>query len=154
MAENTLSIQEISDRIHINDLLVRYTVAIDTQDWKLLDTVFLPDATVDYTSSGGVRGKYPEVRAWLAKVLAAFAMTQHMISNSVVKIEGDRATCRTMVFNPMGTKTAQGKLHLFYVGAYYNDKLVRTSEGWRIAERLEEQAYFDGGPPEGFQIPE
>jgi hypothetical protein len=42
MAENTLSIQEISDRIHINDLLVRYTVAIDTQDWKLLDTVFLP----------------------------------------------------------------------------------------------------------------
>ena len=51
MAEDTLSLQEISDRIQINDLLVRYTVAIDTQDWKLLDTVFLPDATVDYTET-------------------------------------------------------------------------------------------------------
>jgi hypothetical protein len=29
------------------------------------------------------------------------------------------------------------------VGAWYIDKLVRTSEGWRIAERYEEKAFFD-----------
>ena len=57
MAEDILSIQEISDRIRINDLLVRYTLAIDTKDYDLLDTVFQPDATVDYTTSGGIRGK-------------------------------------------------------------------------------------------------
>ncbi len=154
MAEDTLSIKEISDRIRINDLLVRYTVALDTKDWDLLDSVFLPDAQVDYTTSGGIRGKYPEVKAWLQKALAAFSMTQHMISNSTVTIEGDRATGRTMVFNPMALKNAEGKQQLFYVGAYYHDKLVRTQAGWRIAERFEEQAYFDGALPEGFQIPE
>jgi hypothetical protein len=53
----------------------------------------------------------------------------------------------------MGLKNAEGKLRLFYVGAYYHDKLVRTEEGWRIAERFEEQAWFDGALPEGFEIP-
>ena len=144
MAEDVLSIQEISDRIRIQDLLVRYTVAIDTQDWELLDTVFLPDATVDYTTSGGIRGSYPEVRAWLAKALAIFDMTQHMISNSVVELAGDQATAKTMVYNPMGRKQPDGSLHLFYVGAYYIDKLVRTPEGWRISDRYEEQAFRDG----------
>ena len=45
-----------------------------------------------------------------------------------------------------------GSLHIFTVGAYYNDKLVHTDDGWRIAERFEEQAYFDGSLPEGFTI--
>jgi len=153
MPEDTLSIKEISDRIRINDLLVRYTLAIDTKDWDLLDSVFQPDATVDYTTSGGIRGKYPEVKAWLEKVLATFPMTQHLISNSTITIDGDRATGRTMVFNPMGLKNKEGQLQVFYVGAYYLDKLVRTPEGWRIAERFEEQAFFDGALPEGFQVP-
>ncbi len=153
MAEDILSIQEISDRIRINDLLVRYTLAIDTKDYDLLDTVFQPDATVDYTTSGGIRGKYPEVKAWLKKALAAFPVTQHMISNSTITLDGDQATGRTIVFNPMGLKNAEGKLQLFYVGAYYHDKLVRTEEGWRIAERFEEQAWVDGALPEGFKIP-
>ena len=71
MAHRAMSVQEISDRIEIQDLLVRYTVAIDTKDWKLLDQCFLPDAQVDYTATGGIQGSYPEVRVWLEKALAA-----------------------------------------------------------------------------------
>ncbi len=149
MSARTLSLQQISDRIEIDDLLIRYTVAIDTKDWELLDTVFTPDAVVDYTTSGGVKGDYPEVRAWLAKALAPFEMTQHLISNSVVRVDGDTATARTMVFNPMGRDDGKGGLELFYVGAWYDDKLVRTPEGWRIAERFEEQAFLDGALPKG-----
>ena len=152
MARRTMSIDEISDRIQIDDLLTRYTVAIDTKDWDLLDTCFTPDAQVDYTTSGGVKGPYPEVREWLAKALAAFSMTQHFISNTVVTIEGDTAKSRTYVINPMGVTRPDGSLHIFTVGAYYNDKLVHTDDGWRIAERFEEQAYFDGSLPEGFTI--
>ena len=96
-----LSIRELSDRIQINDLLVRYTRAIDTKDWNLLDSCFLPDADVDYTATGGVAGKYPEVRAWLAKALAPFPITVHYITNSIVTITGDKAKARTLVYNPM-----------------------------------------------------
>ena len=148
-----MTLEEISDRIEIQDLLTRYAVAIDEKDWKKLDSCFLPDAKVDYTSSGGIKGDYPEVRAWLEKALAPFTMTQHLLSNTTVTIEGDRATSRTYVYNPMGLPKKDGSLHLFTVGAYYNDVLQRTAEGWRIAERTEEQAFMEGSLPADFEIP-
>ena len=48
--------QEIADRLEIDQLLVRYVDAIDAKDWDLLDTVFTPDAHLDYSSSGGPEG--------------------------------------------------------------------------------------------------
>ena len=41
----------IADRLEIDDLLTRYTVAIDTKDWDLLATCFTPDAHIDYRAS-------------------------------------------------------------------------------------------------------
>ena len=131
MAHRAMSVQEISDRIEIQDLLVRYTVAIDTKDWKLLDQCFLPDARVDYTATGGIQGSYPEVRVWLEKALSAFPMTVHYISNSTVTLQGDEARARTYVLNPMGFPKPDGSLHIFTVGGTYVDKLVRTASGWR-----------------------
>jgi len=149
-----LSPRELSDRLRIHDLLVRYTVAIDTKDWALLDTCFTPDAHLDYTSAGGVAGDYPKVRAWLEKALAPFPVTVHAISNAVVEIEGDAATARTYVHNPMAFPRPDGSLHVFTVGAWYNDKLVWTDDGWRIRERIEETAFLDGTLPKGLRIPE
>jgi len=153
MAAPEMTLREVSDRIQVQDLLTRYTVAIDTKDWALLDTCFTPDAHVDYTTSGGTKGPYPEVRQWLEKALAIFPMTMHFISNTTVDLQGDRAKARTYVINPMGFPKEDGSLHLFTVGAYYNDELVRTDEGWRIARRFEEQAYLEGTLPEALQIP-
>ncbi len=148
-----LSVQQLSDRIEINDLLICYTTAIDTKSWTLLDTCFTPDAHLDYTSAGGIKGPYPKVRGWLEKALAAFPMTVHFISNSVVTLEDSKARARTCVLNPMGFPNPDGSLHLFTVGAYYNDELSRTEQGWRITQRIEEQAFLDGSLPTALQIP-
>ena len=148
-----LSQQEISDRLEIQELMVRYARAIDTQDYDLLDTCFVPDAHVDYTASGGTKGPYPEVRAWLEKALAPFATMMHMVGNTTLELDGDKANSRTYVINPMGFPNPDGTLHMFTVGAHYVDKLVRTGEGWRIAERIEEAVYMDGTLPGALQIP-
>jgi len=153
MTARDMSTREISDRIRINDLLVRYTRAIDTKDWNLLDSCFIPDADVDYTASGGVAGKYPEVRAWLAKALAPFPVTAHYITNSMVDLRGDRASARTLVLNPMFFANPDGSLHDFTVGATYVDELVWTDAGWRIARRVEEAGYMQGTLPGALQIP-
>jgi len=147
------SLEELSDRLEINDLLTRYTAAIDTKDWNLLDTCFLPDAKVDYTATGGVKGGYPEVREWLAKALAPFPTTVHYITNSTVDLAGDEARARTYVYNPMGFQNPDGSMHMFTVGGFYVDKLVRTPEGWRIAERTEEHGFMEGSLPEALQVP-
>ena len=153
MPAREMSVREISDRIAIQDLLIRYTVAIDTKNYELLDTCFTPDAHVDYTTSGGTKGSYPEVRKWLEQVLQVFPITMHFISNTTVELDGDRATARTYVINPMVFINPDESRHIFTVGAYYNDKLVCTGDGWRIADRYEEQAYLEGSLPEALQMP-
>ena len=137
----TMSLQEISDRIEIDDLLTRYATAVDNKDWDLYTTCFTPDAFIDYTSAGGIKGTLPEVRDWLAQVLPAFPMTQHVVTNRAVALAGDTATCRSCFYNPMGLPEGSSGLVLFIDGGYYNVKLVRTPNGWRIAERIEESVY-------------
>jgi 3-phenylpropionate/cinnamic acid dioxygenase small subunit len=137
---------EVADRLEIDDLLTRYAVAIDTKDWGLLATCFTPDAHVDYSAVGGAKGAYPEVAAWLAETLAMFPMTQHFVTNRYVRLDGDVATGRSYFYNPMGSPDGDGGLSLFFVGGYYNDVFRRTGDGWRIVERVEENAWFDRVP--------
>jgi 3-phenylpropionate/cinnamic acid dioxygenase small subunit len=146
MPSDATTLAAIVDRLAIQDLLVRYCKAIDTKDWDLLDTVFVPDAQVDYTSSGGVAGAYPEVRAWLAQVLPNFPVSQHSVSNFEIAVDGDRATSRVYFYNPMGRPQPDGGVKLFFIGGYYVDELVRTAAGWRIAHRVEQQAWADIRP--------
>jgi 3-phenylpropionate/cinnamic acid dioxygenase small subunit len=134
-------LQELADRLEIDDLLTRYATAVDNKDWDLFRTCFTPDAFIDYTAAGGIKGKLPEIAAWLAEVLPAFPMTQHIVANRDVVVDGDTATSRSCFFNPMGLAAGKEEMQLFFDGGYYNDKLVRTADGWRIAERIEETAY-------------
>lgn len=146
----TFSTQELSDRAEIHDVIVRYGWAIDTKDWALLDTCFTTDAYVDYSSNpGGKEGPYAQIRSWLEKMMSAFPVTQHLMSNVQITLDGDRASCRTMVTNPQGAATREGPLHFFFVGGRYDDEFVRTSDGWRIARRVETTLWFQGSlPPE------
>jgi len=139
----TDALAALADRLEIQDLLTRYCRAIDTREWDVLDTVFTPDAVIDYSSAGGAKGRFHEVKEWLAEVLPRFAMSQHLITNFEVRVDGDTATSRVYVYNPMGTRNAAGGLDLFFFGGYYVDRLVRTPAGWRIAERVEETAFMD-----------
>ncbi|MEY4948999.1 MAG: hypothetical protein RL698_1210 [Pseudomonadota bacterium] len=136
-------LRRLADRLEIADLLARYCRAIDTLDWDLLDRVFIDDASIDYSSSGGTTGRYPEVRTWLAGVLPAFAMRQHLVTNLEVELDGDRATSRCCLYNPMGRARSDGPVQLFFVGGTYEDELVRTPSGWRIARRTERQSWVD-----------
>jgi hypothetical protein len=146
-AMSNVTLQEIADRIEIDDLLTRYATAVDSKDWDLFSTCFTEDAVIDYTAAGGVKGSLPEVRKWLSEVIPIFEMTQHLVMNKAVNLQGDRATSRTGFYNPMGLPDGKGGMTLFIEGGYYNDKLVRTPAGWRIEERVEETAYSTRSQP-------
>jgi len=149
-------IQEISDRVEIQALFTRYCTAIDSKQYNVLDTVFTPDAFIDYTSAGGISGGPPEIKAWLEKAVGQFPMTQHYVTNFSITVDGDSAKSRCMFYNPMGLPLPEGQegLELLFFGGYYNDKLIRTPEGWRISERIEESTWMYGQLPEGFEIPQ
>ena len=43
------TLEELSDRIEIQEVIARYSAAVDGQFWDLLDRVFTPDADCDFT---------------------------------------------------------------------------------------------------------
>jgi len=135
-----LSLQEISDRLEIQDLLVRYSDAIDRRDFDLLDQVFTPDASVDYTAFGGAAGVYPEMKGWLARALAKYDGYQHLVANMDIRLAGDSATGRIMCLNPMGVVVGSTTGEIGVCCLWYIDTYRRTADGWRIATRTEERA--------------
>lgn len=139
-------LQRLRDRLAIEEVLVRYCDAIDGRDLALLDRVFTPEAVLDYTASGGPRDRLPAVREWLGRALAPFELIQHVIGNVRVELEGDRARSRAYFTNPMGV-AGRGRGVNFLCGGIYHDVLVRTAEGWRIAERVNEELYRQVFPP-------
>jgi ketosteroid isomerase-like protein len=147
-----LSLQEISDRLEIQDLLSRYSHAIDRRDWDALDRIFTPDAVIDYTAMGGARGTLPEIKAYLAAALAHFTGFQHLVATSELTISGDTAVSKTICHNPM-VMDVDGAEWVFFCGLWYHDVMVRTPDGWRICERSEEKSYFYNLPP-AFSPPE
>ena len=144
--------ETLADRIAIDDVLTRYATAVDARDWDLYRSVFTADAVIDYTSSGGIRGGVTEVTTWLSDALSIFSMSQHLVTNRDIRVTGDTATSRSYFYNPMGRTKRNGTLELMFVGGFYRDKLRRTADGWRIAERIQDTAWSSSslgapGPP-------
>lgn len=139
------------DIVEIQQLLATYVYAIDAKDYDALDAVFVPGATVDYRAAGGAAGHWPTMKTWLKAALAPFPLTQHLIGLPLIRLDGDRASARTMLFNPMRFARPAGD-QLFFVGCTYVDDLVRTRDGWRIAKRVE-QDFWAKDPPAAL-IPE
>ena len=134
-----LSLAEISDRLEIQQLLVDYSSAIDNRRFDDLDAVFTQDAYIDYTALGGIEGRYPQVKAWLAEVLPNFPMYSHMLGNFSVRIDGATAASRTICFNPM--VLGGEKDQVMFCGLWYDDEFLRTAEGWRMTRRVETKCF-------------
>lgn len=143
----------LADRLAIQDVLTRYVWALDTKDWDALASVFAPGAQVDYSESGGPKGSAEEFLPWVAKMLSAFPMTQHLLVNVDIAVDGDQATARSACYNPMGAATEAGPLHLFFLGIEYHDRLARGPNGWQITERVERQRWFHGELPPKLVFP-
>lgn len=134
-------LQRALDHIEIQNLLAAYCEAIDTRDWDALDNIFTPNAVIDYSGSGGACGSISETKAFLNDALKTFDGMQHMIGLPLIKIDGDRATAKTCLFNPMRQRM-EDESRLFFVGLWYLDDLVRIDGAWRISHRRQEFFYY------------
>ena len=137
-----LSQQEISDRFEIQDLLYHYADIIDRKAADELRDVFTEDAHIDYSAYDGSVGDLETTIAFLKQALPAFPISQHLNANMQIKVNGDTAEGRVMCFNPMEMSLGDDQpTHVFMLGLWYVDKYVRTDNGWRIKERVEEKSW-------------
>jgi hypothetical protein len=122
----------LTDRMDITDTSLRYATGVDFRDRDIYLSCFTEEIEVDMSSMGMGPPMNMTAEAWVDQALSlvsGFQSTQHIITNHVITIEGDEATCVAYVqaqhFNPGG---------LYTVGGYYSNRLVRTSDGWRISK--------------------
>lgn len=122
---------EREERQDISYLLVRYATGIDRRDWPLFRTVFTDDCELDYGEIGRWSG-VDEVTDFMDKKHAMAGHTLHRLSNQVIAVDGDNATARTYVDAVIMFGDNQAGVNAW---GFYDDEIVRTGEGWRIARR-------------------
>ncbi|MBP7074031.1 MAG: nuclear transport factor 2 family protein [Rhabdochlamydiaceae bacterium] len=133
-----MTLQEVSDRFEITDLLTAYCVAIDKKDIDALDRIFSHDARIDFSSAGGPCSDLKTIKNFLKENLGDLPR-QHLISNFQFKIQGDHAQVRCLCHNPLELPPNGEEVMVW--GLWYNDKCIRTKDGWRIQEKVTEQCY-------------
>ena len=111
----------------IERLIISYAALNDAGDWDGVAALYLPDGRMSRPTAPDVfiTGRETILAAFRARPLRT---TRHVVANIRVTVEGDTATATSQIL--LFTAPATPPL----VGSY-NDKLARTAEGWRFAER-------------------
>jgi ketosteroid isomerase-like protein len=137
----TLSLQEMSDRFEIQDLMVGYCYAVDDRDFDALDQYFTEDAIIDYSEMVPVKGLLPEIKAFLNASLEPISMFQHAVNTTQYKFAGDLCETRTVCQNPMVVPGDDGQPQTLFFGLWYIHTFRRTADGWRITSLREKKCY-------------
>jgi 3-phenylpropionate/cinnamic acid dioxygenase small subunit len=145
-----MAITDSVDREEITQVLYLYARAIDAKEFSLLDAVFVPDAVIDYAVAGGTRLPLSEMVGWLREALSMFRMTQHVITNPIVELDGERARSTAYLTATHVQVSLDGKSTVFVDHGVYKDAWVRTPKGWRIQSRRLERFLMHGD----FQMPD
>jgi hypothetical protein len=134
---------ELEDRLAITDVLYQYATGLDNRDWDLLRDCFTEDGVADFLEFGGVNEGQEAIVELCSGVLAGLDSNQHLIGNPRVKLDGDRAEA-VCYFQAQHFMVSPGGGNTYLVGGRYEDRLRRTSDGWRIEHRTLHCTWQDG----------
>ncbi|WP_020108375.1 nuclear transport factor 2 family protein [Nocardia sp. 348MFTsu5.1] len=137
-------LQGILDERAIKDVTIKYATALDTKNWRQLRECFTRDAVAHY----GVIPDCEGVNAIIEQVSGGMdhlAQTQHILTNHVIKVDGDSATSVCYLQAQHLRDDAKPSWN-FVMAGQYSDRLVRTADGWRISARSLELWWTSGDP--------
>jgi 3-phenylpropionate/cinnamic acid dioxygenase small subunit len=119
-------------RADVAELLVRYATGIDRRDWKLFRSCFTEDCHADYGDTGVFEG-VEALTEFMIRAHAPMGHILHRITNqAVARIADDRVAARSYVDAVL--MVADSRRGVQAIGIY-DDELVRSDDGWRIARR-------------------
>jgi hypothetical protein len=133
-------LDELRDKDAIRERLDRYVFLLDSAQWsKIPEEIFTQDG-VDYHLPESDPPVIPRGRRQLLEffqsMMPNFVRTQHLLGNSRVVVDGDKAHSRTYAHITLWNAGGEGIEPFEYVLAVgYDDRWRRTEEGWQIFER-------------------
>ncbi|MGA1569350.1 MAG: nuclear transport factor 2 family protein [Ilumatobacteraceae bacterium] len=121
-----------ADEASIIRLTHDYCWALDSGDYEALRQVFTPDCTARL---GGNQSNVDEVIARVSAALGPLDDSQHMVSTHQIRRWVDGTVTGRCYLHAQHIRTGVAGGDQYIVAGRYEDRYVRTDEGWRIAER-------------------
>ena len=120
----------LEDKEAIRELFSEYCFRMDAFQFTEFGELFTEDGEwiAPYSRARGP----VEIAQLMARNIPAEPKRKHFIMNSLIQLDGDRATARTSYLVVL---QAAGAGLVPSVAGTYVDALVRTSDGWRFRER-------------------
>jgi 3-phenylpropionate/cinnamic acid dioxygenase small subunit len=127
-------LQLLLDRAEISDVQLRYATGLDSRDWPLFRSCFADEIETDFSSVFGGEPRKVSADRWTEaarRSVGGLQATQHMITNHVITVTGDSATCIAYVQARHYLPNDKGEDTQTMFG-YYTNRFVRTPAGWKI----------------------
>ena len=126
-------LRDLLDEREIRALAARYCRALDTKNWDLLAEVFTADATADLASPNHLVG-LDAITERIRTALEYLDDSQHLVGNHEIAVDADTGTHRCYLQAQHIRVVPDGSPNYIIAGRY-EDRLVRTADGWRISHR-------------------
>lgn len=128
---------DVAQKLEIHELLSRAAYAFDERDVAGLQQCFAPEANMlvtiaDGQTFGPFNGREAIMGLMTASLDAQTDMRRHVISNFIFEEQGDDQA--RVLSSVVVTSAEEGSIKLVTSGAY-NDLVVRSDDGWQIADR-------------------
>jgi hypothetical protein len=112
----------------ISRLKYRYLRLLDTKQWDEFAECFAPGATADYA---GLAFADPAALVdYMRTNVGEGVLTMHTVHHPEIDVDGDTATGRWYLHDKVIVDAFRFALE---GAAIYDDRYVRTADGWRIA---------------------
>ena len=111
-----------------------YAQGIDTRNFELLRSIFTDEITMDFYDYSGLPAVTISADDWVETVRALMTgldSTQHVMTNPIVEVAGNMATCRMYMKAEHFLLNSQGSPD-YSIGGYYIDQLIRLDGRWVI----------------------
>lgn len=128
---------QTADQIEIAALAARYSDAVNRGKPDECAAVYIDGGVLHGPGIEPVLGR-TAIRDFLALVFAKWQWLYQICANGVITVDGERAVSRFAIVEH--GRGMDGRGTEFY--GFYQDRLLRTPDGWRFAQRTVHTLYF------------
>lgn len=133
------------DKAEIIEVLNLYGLALDARAFDLFDRIFTDDVLADFGPAGAQWNDLTNFKRSFAEFHHTLDNHQHTMMGHVVQVNGDEAHAFSYGNWLLVRDAAEGGPSWLGTG-WYDDKLIRTPEGWRIQKRVCRLLSWTGNP--------
>ncbi len=121
----------MADKLECMELIARLAKGIDRCDADMVRACFHPDATDDH---GAFKGAAEEFIEWVMPLLHSMKRTQHVIGQTLMEVNGDKAAGESYFLAHHNIETPDGEIFMIAAGRYL-DTFERRDGTWKISHR-------------------